>query len=38
VAEELAEELASMASWLGLARVVGGERGELAAPLQKLVR
>jgi uncharacterized protein len=38
VAEELALELRTMAGWLGLDRVVVGERGGLAAPLQKLVR
>jgi uncharacterized protein YcaQ len=38
VADELAAELRTMADWLGLERVVVGERGELAAPLQKLLR
>jgi uncharacterized protein YcaQ len=34
VAEELAEELASMASWLGLERVLVDGRGDLAAALR----
>jgi uncharacterized protein YcaQ len=38
VADELAAELRAMAEWLGLERVVVGERGDLAAPLQKLLR
>lgn len=37
VAEVLAGELRSMASWLGLADVTVGERGELATPLRRLV-
>ena len=36
VAAELAPELARMAGWLGLERVVIGERGEVAAPLRDL--
>lgn len=35
VAEALAEELRSMASWLGLADVIVGERGDLVAALRK---
>ena len=35
VAAELAPELERMASWLGLERVIVGERGEVAAPLRK---
>jgi uncharacterized protein YcaQ len=38
VADELAGELRSMAAWLNLERVIVGERGELAVPLQKLLR
>jgi uncharacterized protein len=34
VAVELAEELATMAEWLGLSGVEVGERGELAGPLR----
>jgi uncharacterized protein YcaQ len=34
VARELAEELAEMAAWLGLDRVVVDDRGDLAAPLR----
>jgi uncharacterized protein YcaQ len=33
VAEELAAELVSMAGWLGLERIVVGERGDLASLL-----
>lgn len=36
VAAELAPELQRMAGWLGLERVVVGERGEVAAPLRAL--
>jgi uncharacterized protein YcaQ len=36
VAAELAPELARMAGWLGLERVVIGERGAVAAPLRLL--
>ena len=35
-AAELAPELARMAGWLGLERVVIGERGAVAAPLREL--
>lgn len=38
VAEELADELRAFAEWLGLHRVVMGDRGELAAPLRALLR
>ncbi len=38
VAEALAGELRSMASWLGLADVTVGERGELAKPLRAALR
>jgi uncharacterized protein YcaQ len=38
VVGELAEELAAMAEWLELERVAVGERGELAAPLKRLLR
>ena len=38
VAAELAGELASMASWLGLERVVVAQRGDLAAPLASAAR
>ena len=38
VAEALAGELRSMASWLGLGDVTVGERGDLAGPLRKAVR
>jgi uncharacterized protein YcaQ len=34
VAEELGPELQRLAGWLGLERVIVGERGELAAPLR----
>jgi uncharacterized protein YcaQ len=34
VADELAPELQRMAGWLGLERIVVGERGEVAAPLR----
>ena len=34
VAAELAPELERMAGWLGLERVIVGERGEVAAPLR----
>jgi uncharacterized protein YcaQ len=37
VADALAVELASMAGWLGLQRVVVGGRGDLAAPLGRAV-
>jgi uncharacterized protein YcaQ len=37
VAEALAAELASMASWLGLAEVTVGERGDLAGELRAAV-
>jgi uncharacterized protein YcaQ len=37
VAVELADELALMAGWLGLARVEVGDRGALAAPLRELL-
>lgn len=37
VVEALAAELASMAGWLGLDRVVVGTRGELASPLRQAV-
>jgi uncharacterized protein YcaQ len=37
-ATELAAELGAMAGWLGLERVVVGRRGDLAAPLQGVVR
>ena len=37
VADELAEELAITAKWLGLDGVVVGERGDLAAPLSHAV-
>jgi uncharacterized protein YcaQ len=37
VADELAAELELMASWLDLWRIEVGDRGELAAPLKKLV-
>jgi uncharacterized protein YcaQ len=36
VAAELAPELQRMAGWLGLERVIVGERGEVAAPLRAL--
>ena len=36
VAAELAPELQKMAGWLGLERVIVGERGEVAAPLREL--
>jgi uncharacterized protein YcaQ len=36
VAAELAPELQRMAGWLGLERVIVGERGEAAAPLRAL--
>ena len=36
VVAELAEELRTMAEWLGLDGVMVGERGDLAAPLAKL--
>ncbi len=38
VAEELAEELRAFAEWLGLDRVVVGDRGDLADPLRALLR
>ncbi|MDT5212499.1 MAG: uncharacterized protein QOK18_738 [Mycobacterium sp.] len=38
VTEALAGELRSMASWLGLADVTVGERGDLAGPLRREVR
>ena len=38
VAAELAEELATMASWLGLDGVAVGRRGDLAAPLRVACR
>ncbi|MFB9689144.1 winged helix-turn-helix domain-containing protein [Amycolatopsis plumensis] len=38
VLPELAAELKHMAEWLGLSGVAVGERGDLAAPLAKLVR
>jgi uncharacterized protein YcaQ len=38
VAAELAEELGSMAAWLGLERVRVGGRGDLAPPLADIVR
>ena len=37
VADALAAELASMAGWLGLERVVVGARGDLASPLTSAV-
>ncbi len=37
VADELAAELELMAGWLGLSRIEVGDRGELSAPLKKLV-
>jgi len=37
VTEALAAELALMATWLGLERVVVGERGDLASPLRAAV-
>jgi len=36
VAADMAPELARMAGWLGLERVIIGERGEVAAPLRSL--
>lgn len=36
IAEALAPELEKMAGWLGLERVIVGERGEVAAPLRAL--
>ncbi|HEX2213788.1 MAG TPA: crosslink repair DNA glycosylase YcaQ family protein, partial [Mycobacterium sp.] len=38
VAEALAGELRSMASWLGLADVAVGDKGDLAAPLSAALR
>ncbi len=38
VTAELAAELQTMAAWLGLAAVVAGERGDLAAPLAVALR
>ena len=37
VAEALAPELERLAAWLGLERVVVGERGDLAGPLQAIM-
>ncbi len=37
VAAELAPELTRLASWLGLERVIVGERGDLAAPLHAIL-
>jgi hypothetical protein len=38
VAAALADELAAMASWLGLASVTVGDRGDLAAELRRTLR
>jgi uncharacterized protein YcaQ len=38
VTAELAEELQTMAEWLGLEGVVVGERGDLAVPLAAATR
>ena len=38
VAGELADQLATMAGWLGLDRVTVGERGDLAAALKAIFR
>jgi uncharacterized protein len=38
VAQALAVELRSMASWLGLSEVSVGDRGDLVAPLRRAMR
>ena len=38
VAPHLAEELTTMARWLGLSRVVVGKKGDLSAPLARALR
>ncbi|SIG08934.1 Uncharacterized protein conserved in bacteria [Mycobacteroides abscessus subsp. abscessus] len=38
IAGPLAEQLVSMASWLGLERVAVGERGDLVRPLGAVLR